>query len=853
MKITTFNNLDEITGNEGKILLYDEAKSKIGASTETVNEIIQDQVGGDISRLEGRVSTVESDVETLNGAIALKADADKVYTKMQVDEKFADFGGFEVAEGTGEDSYPNVENPDVKKIYLVKKGTKKDKYCEWIWTKEEDSSENTWVLIGETTVELTDYAKTVDVDVALALKEDKVFIAEYGVTPYADIKAAYDAGRQIVCKKIYGQDPVYVALTVYSNSNFIFRYNGFISSDWWACLPTGWSDVTHSQLTAGADLVINNGEIGVNTNGTAQGTYAFVEGINTTANGDYSHAEGSGTSANGKYSHTEGLITSANGRDAHAEGYKTSAFAQDAHAEGLGTIAAGAASHSEGGDTHASGTGAHAEGQATTAKGSGAHAEGNGTSACRDSSHAEGNRTSANAFYSHTEGFATYTEGEAAHAEGFETSAIGSASHAAGSGTIASAACMTVIGKYNKTNSAAFVIGDGYVNPGNSIVRSDSFIIDMKGNLLGKDCTIYDTFSTIGGGIAFGSACSADSCHVALGVSSKAIGPKPGDSTYKCPSVAIGSGCYSNYGGFSYGSNSTASVGNITAYAIAMGNSAYAEQSVALGKNVSATNHSFAFGDYNTNTSADYYSIAFAGSTAKNQSIAISHYTSADHNSIAIGNFGNNGSYAKANYYSIAIGGAVAINSAVAIGYRLSAGDNVVAFGQFNQTTANASLVIGNGTANNARSDAFIVDWDGKASATKLATSGLQDVEQAIKDVAAINTYEVVNGTTTGDITNPTTKTIYLIKDTSVTGSDKYNEWICTNTATPTFVKIGDTSIDLTPYLTKTSADVDYQPKGDYVQLSTYNTLTAKVQELETLLNTYSGLWVLTNQPSNNG
>jgi len=54
-------------------------------------------------------------------------------------------------------------------------------------------------------------------------------------------------------------------------------------------------------------------------------------------------------------------------------------------------------------------------------------------------------------------------------------------------------------------------------------------------------------------------------------------------------------------------------------------------------------------------------------------------------------------------------------------------------------------------------------------------------------------------------------------------------------------------------YLTKTSADTLYQPIGSYVPLSTYNTLTAKVQELETLLNTYSGLWVLTNQPSNNG
>lgn len=38
------------------------------------------------------------------------------------------------------------------------------------------------------------------VDAGLAEKEDKVFVAEYGVTTYADIKNAYDAGKQIVCK-----------------------------------------------------------------------------------------------------------------------------------------------------------------------------------------------------------------------------------------------------------------------------------------------------------------------------------------------------------------------------------------------------------------------------------------------------------------------------------------------------------------------------------------------------------------------------------------------------------------------------------------------------------------------------
>jgi len=538
MKITTFNNLDGITGNEGKILLYDEAKSKIGASTETVNEIIQDQVGGDISRLEGRVNTVESDVEALNGAIALKADADKVYTKMQVDEKFADFGGFEVTEGTGEDSHPNVENPDVKKIYLVKKGTKEDKYCEWIWTKEEDSSENTWVLIGETTVELTDYAKTVDVDAALALKEDKVFIAEYNVTPYADIKAAYDAGKQIVCKYYEDKErwPEFVRLlrlsqylpmgncfyfdALTNDKSNIYVSCGYYNDDThWTYSNNSFYNKTETSgsqqladafnakqdkltfagenntitsintsavgttLAAGTDLVINNGVISVNTNGTATGNYAFAEGAITSAVGDYSHAGGLSSIADGSASFAHGIgengaitgehkdeetgvwvpitaniKTIASGIGAVAFGYGNSAIGNYAIAGGQVSIASGINAIAIGGEeyedydgiihwgnsalndaavafgdtTLASGTASFAEGMYTEAIGKYSHAEGKATKAIGDYSHAEGSNTSAKGPYSHVEGADAIAVSYDSHAEGYGTSAIGYYSHAEG-------------------------------------------------------------------------------------------------------------------------------------------------------------------------------------------------------------------------------------------------------------------------------------------------------------------------------------------------------------------------------------------------------------------------------------
>ena len=72
------------------------------------------------------------------------------------------------------------------------------------------------------------------------------------------------------------------------------------------------------------------------------------------------------------------------------------------------------------------------------------------------------------------------------------------------------------------------------------------------------------------------------------------------------------------------------------------------------------------------------------------------------------------------------------------------------------------------------------------------------------------------------DVQNPSTKLIYLVKNSSITGNDKYSEWIYTSAEqTTAWECIGDTSLYLTPYLTKTSADTLYQLRGNYVTSST--------------------------------
>ena len=72
-----------------------------------------------------------------------------------------EMGGYTTADGTGADLHPDVQSPSHKLIYLVQDttATGPDTYKEWIY-----SSENAWVLIGDTTLDLTNYATTAWVD-----------------------------------------------------------------------------------------------------------------------------------------------------------------------------------------------------------------------------------------------------------------------------------------------------------------------------------------------------------------------------------------------------------------------------------------------------------------------------------------------------------------------------------------------------------------------------------------------------------------------------------------------------------------------------------------------------------------
>ena len=76
------------------------------------------------------------------------------------------------------------------------------------------------------------------------------------------------------------------------------------------------------------------------------------------------------------------------------------------------------------------------------------------------------------------------------------------------------------------------------------------------------------------------------------------------------------------------------------------------------------------------------------------------------------------------------------------------------------------------------------------------------DLTAAIADFGGFKTAAGTGADSHPDVNDPSTKIVYLVKDSGVTGNDKYKEWICTNTAAPaTWELIGDTSMDLSGYV----------------------------------------------------
>ena len=375
---------------------------------------------------------------------------------------------------------------------------------------------------------------------------------------------------------------------------------------------------------------------------------------------DYTHNE-----ATGGFSHAEGNSTTASGANSHAEGSDTTASSNCAHAEGFSTTASKYYSHAEGSNTTASGTSSHAEGSGTTASGYYSHAEGSTTNATADTSHAEGSGTTAS--------------GYASHAEGSGTTATAGSSHAEGSGTKASSANQHVQGKYNVEDTAgtyAMIIGNGT----SDTARSNALTVDWSGNIQCGTVNGVDVTSLSGGsgsGVGQVDTTEGASYH----------GEIFNDYTHNEAT-----------GEFSHAEGNSTTASGANSHAEGRDTTASGMYSHAEGYNTTASGYYSHTEGLNTTASGDY------SHTEGSSTTAFGKYSHAEgYNTTASGNHSHaEGQYTKAS------------------------GNQQHVQGKYNieDTVNKYTMIIGNGTSDTTRSNAFTVDWNGNIQCGKTDING---------------------------------------------------------------------------------------------------------------------------------
>lgn len=110
-------------------------------------------------------------------------------------------------------------------------------------------------------------------------------------------------------------------------------------------------------------------------------------------------------------------------------------------------------------------------------------------------------------------------------------------------------------------------------------------------------------------------------------------------------------------------------------------------------------------------------------------------------------------------------------------------------------------------------------------SADYAMSADVYNKDEVDEKIANFGGYTTANADASGypDVAKPSTKYIYLVKMSNLpASSDNYKEWIYTSAdeQTTAWECVGETTLDLTPYLTKAEAEETYQPIGPYVTSS---------------------------------
>lgn len=486
----------------------------------------------------------------------------------------------------------------------------------------------------------------------------------------------------------------------------------------------------------------------------AIGVQSHAEGNGTTASGAKSHSEGDLTTASGESSHSEGAYTTASGNYSHAEGNGTTASYLYAHSEGIGTNAISYATHAEGGNTRAgkvngstyTGYYAHAEGTYTVAEGNASHAEGYYTNVYNSYSHGEGyyNTIDSNANDGcHVEGYQCHIySGGGVHAEGSYTKAYAANSntagchvegrnsevrgdygaHAEGYNTKAYADSSHTEGRYTQTGTSSGSSSSGWAAHAEGAY---SKAISDASHAEGNNTTAANTNAHAEGlyTTASGYSSHSEGAYVqstanyshAEGGWTQANGEMSHSEGYN--TIAVGQGSHSE-GGYYNGTN-----GMVKTTAVGQFSHAEGQGSSSIG----IASHSEGYATYAT---ADYshaegngcYATGI-GSHAENKSNAYAQYCHSEgYNTIVTQNYGHSegqgtGAHGLAGH-SEGTGTTVTRRSQHVEG-EYNIGDTYIPEGYDSDTAPQQRgqyvHIVGNGTDEQHRSNAYTLDWDGNA------------------------------------------------------------------------------------------------------------------------------------------
>lgn len=512
-------------------------------------------------------------------------------------------------------------------------------------------------------------------------------------------------------------------------------------------------------------------------NNTTVGGNSIAFGLSTTASGQASYAEGDSTASTSLASHAEGHNTLASAAAAHAEGWNSKATASVAHVEGNSSEANGANSHAEGNSSKANGANSHAENGSINdgdyahtegiskienfkdspseptfisyyahAEGEGeiygsiaAHTEGSGIVGLRNSqhmpsdyAHAEGQDTVAFNYAAHAEGMMSEAIGAQAHSEGYMTIAQGSSSHSEGQYTKATGlgAHAEGLGKLNENNTISYceASGKGSHAEGYETKASGEYshaegcgaqtggYNGASGQASHSEGWCTDAIGRYSHSEGFDTSASADGSH-AEGLYSEATGDgahaegnmaQTSSGSYKI-NLASGEAAHSEGGGTTASGDYSHSEGKVT---ISSGQCAHAEGDET--KASGAGSHAEGYGTWasgeRSHAEGDTAWALGAGSHAEgNQTIANNDYMHAS---------------GKFNYYN---------------------------------GKTNTLFVVGNGSDENNRSNAFLIDNDGNVFIKgKLYVEANSDSTNGVA-IAKKDKYILNAGSATGSSFIPTT------------------------------------------------------------------------------------------------